>query len=102
MTIILVLNPPWQLAYSDSFKLLAEHAKVIYLASSGVYAAIRGNPLEKLISKVVKNGEVKASRDDLKHRGISVDLLIEGIKIPRDFYGDFIDACLEKKRIVIF
>jgi sulfur relay protein TusB/DsrH len=101
MVLILALSPPHRLSHSELFKLFAPRAVALYLASSGVYAAMRRNPLEELVSELAKRGEVKVSREDLSARGLSVDYLIEGIRIPRDFYGDFVEGALRVKKVLV-
>ncbi len=101
MILILSLSPPYCLSHSEVFKLLAPRAVALYLASSGVYAAVRGNPVEGLVSELAKRGEVKVSREDLDVRGLSIDDLIDGVKIPRDFYGDFVENVLRVKKVVV-
>jgi len=101
MILILALSPPYYLSYSEAFKLFASKAVALYLASSGVYAAVRGNPVEHLVSKLAKRGEVKVSREDLRVRGLRIDDLIEGVKIPRDFYGNFVEKALCMKKVLV-
>jgi len=101
MVLILALSPPHYLSYSEVFKLFASKAVALYLASSGVYAAVRDNPVERLVSELAKRGEVKVSREDLSARGLRVNDLIEGVKIPRDFYGDFVENALRLKKVLV-
>jgi len=101
MILMLILSPPHSLSHSEVFKLLAPRAVALYLASSGVYAAVRGNPVEGLVSELAKRGEVKVSREDLGVRGLTIDDLIDGVRIPRDFYGDFVEMALRAKKVVV-
>lgn len=34
-------------------------------------------------------------------RGLNIETLIEGVKIPRDIDGDFIEKVLQAERIVV-
>ncbi len=101
MVLILALSPPYYLSYSELFKLFVPRAVALYLASSGVYATVRGNPLEGLVSELAKRDKVKVSWEDLSARGLKVDDLIEGVKIPRDFYGDFVERALRVKKVLV-
>ncbi|MEM0319857.1 MAG: DsrH/TusB family sulfur metabolism protein [Candidatus Nezhaarchaeales archaeon] len=101
MLLVLALSSPQRLACNELFRILARKTIALYLASSGVYAAIRGNQIDNLVIEVIERGEVKVSLEDLKVRGLGIEMLIDGVKIPRDFYGDFVEKALQVKKVVV-
>ncbi|MDI9619363.1 MAG: DsrH/TusB family sulfur metabolism protein [Candidatus Nezhaarchaeota archaeon] len=101
MVLLLVLSPPSSLLNSHAFRVLVEGAEAAYLASSGVYAAVEGGPVSGEIARLARRGVVYVSREDLLERGVKLDMLIDGVKMPRNFYLAFVEHAFKSGKVVV-
>jgi len=103
MTIVILTKPSSNQAATTLLKILEHAEKVwLYACGDGVYSIINASPLSNTIRIIIrKEGFVYASREDMEARGITIDLIIEGVRIPKDFYDQLVTDIMERADRII-
>ncbi len=101
MRVIIVTRiPDW--SSSSLLKSLLESASKIYLVEDGVYLAIDSPFSRALLQSLLEKGvRVIVSRRDLETRGVSLEELLEGVRVKREVYPDIANDVLNGNTVVI-
>ncbi|NLU03970.1 MAG: sulfurtransferase complex subunit TusB [Methanothermobacter sp.] len=80
----LVTKSPSELScktFLDLVDIWCEEYLKVYLISNGIYAAMEGNRYSHTIRKISRTGNVFARKEDLMARGITREMLIDGVEV---------------------
>ena len=80
----LVTKSPSELSFKtflDIVDIWCEEYLKVYLISNGIYAAMEGNRYSHTIRDISRTGNVFARKEDLMARGITRDMLIDGVEV---------------------
>ena len=73
------------------------HRVHVYLVGNSVKYAVKGNPREAMVRRLLRRGgRVYVNEEDLKRLGIPAESLIEGVVLPWDLIGRFMDEAVKK------
>ncbi|MGP3703490.1 MAG: DsrH/TusB family sulfur metabolism protein [Candidatus Bathyarchaeota archaeon] len=99
----MLTKPPSHQTVATLLKILNNDEKILLFAcGDGVYSIIEVNPLSNIIHNILKKGGIiYASREDMDARGVTFNLVIEGVRIPRDFYGMLIHTIMKEENILV-
>ena len=75
----IVNKSPYKFRHLDSCLRVSKPDDPIMLIEDGVYAAISGSSIEKMMKKVIETHPVYAIQADLKARGL--DNIIDGVQV---------------------
>lgn len=98
----LVTKSPSELGFRTFLDLVGiwrEDELTVYLISSGVYAAMKKNRYSHTIRELSETEAVFARKEDLMARGITRDMLIDGVEILEGFDRIVVDI-MEKHQMV--
>lgn len=101
--IVILTKPPSHHAVASLLRILKYRDKAeLYACGDGVYSVLAGNSVDSVIRKLLdRGGNVYVSREDVEARGITVDLLIRGVKIENAFYDLLVSSIMENESVPI-
>lgn len=95
--IIILTKPPSHHAVTALIRILKYSSKPeLYACGDGVYSLLTASLTNKAIREILnKGGSVYASKEDIEARGITANLIIDGVKIEKAFYDVLVDGIMK-------